>query len=148
MTTQLRRSTRHGVMHDAGAFRAAEAYVRPTPVTTHGDVDSFGFDLRNCEFKLDLVASGSTKEDAPTEIFLPEYHFPRDHVEVHTSGGKWEIRPEDANGEAVQILKWWHAEGEQSIRIKGPKRRLGLSMGKEEEEGFLDRCREKGCSVM
>lgn len=148
MTTHLRRSTRHGVIHEAGAFRAAEAYVRPTPVATHGDVTSFGFDLRNCEFKLALVASSSTKEDAPTEIFLPEYHFPKDHVEITASGGKWEIQPEDANGEAVQVLRWWHAAGEQHILVRGPKRRLGLSMGKDEEEGILDRCREQGCSVM
>jgi len=135
-------------MHDAGAFRAAEAYVRPTPVATAGEVVSFGFDLRNCEFKLALVASGPAGEGAPTEMFLPEYHFPRDHIEVGVSGGRWELRAEDANGEAVQVLRWWHAAGEQSIKVKGPKRRLGLAMGKEEEEGLLDRCREKGCLVM
>ena len=37
---------------DVRGLRAAEAFIRPTPVATHGDISSFGFDLRNCTFKL------------------------------------------------------------------------------------------------
>src|ERR1700733_6707726 len=37
-------------------FRAAEAYVRPSPITAVGTILSYGFDLRNCIFTLRLRA--------------------------------------------------------------------------------------------
>jgi len=134
--------------HEPASLRAAEAYVRPTPVATHGDVLSYGFDLRNCEFKLTLHAYSSTPEDACTEVFLPEYHFPKEHINVQVSGGKWTVSRETVESGTMQVLRWWHAEGEQSLRVKGVTRRQGLRLGTEEDESYLDQCRHKGCAVM
>ncbi|KAF2838623.1 glycoside hydrolase family 5 protein [Patellaria atrata CBS 101060] len=133
---------------DQVGFRAAEAYVRPTPIATHGDVVSYGFDLRNCTFTLSLSAQSSTKEEAPTEVFLPEYHFPQGATTVEVSGGKWKIST-DEEGEAVQQrLRWWHAEGSQSITIKGVKRKQGSLLPADEEEGYLEQCQQRTCTVM
>ncbi len=133
------------------SFRAAEAYVRPTPVATHGDIVSYGFDLRNCEFKFALNAPSSTSEDAPTEIFLPEYHFPPENVIVDVSGGKWTIGMEQVGGVSVQIMKWWHAEGDQTLSVRGMTTRQDVSLGTLEGESYADRlwqCREDGCLLM
>ena len=136
---------------DVPGFRAAEAYVRPTPITTHGDVTSHGFDLRNCTFTIVLSAPSSTAEDAPTEIFLPEFHFPQNDTKVEVSGGKWSISVDDADGGTQQRLRWWHAEGEQRMTIQGVKRRQNMKMGKEEEEaGYVEQCKNavKSCTIM
>ena len=130
-------------------FRAAEAYVRPSPIATAGDVKSHGFDLRNCVFTLSVWAPKPTQDQAPTEIFLPEFHFPRDNVDVKVSGGKWTISVDDADGGLMQKLRWWHGEGEQTMKIKGVMRRQGMAMGKEEEEeGYLDQCLKSRCTLM
>ncbi|KAI9758534.1 MAG: hypothetical protein M4579_003026 [Chaenotheca gracillima] len=128
-------------------YRAAEAYVRPSPLATVGNVESSGFDLRNCIFTLSISASSSTPEDLPTEIFLPAYHFPSDNVKVEVSGGKWEISTEDEEMGAIQKLKWWHGEGPQNMTVWGVKRRQGIALGKEEEEGYLEQCQSK-CLIM
>ena len=133
---------------DAPGFRAAEAYVRPTPIATHGDVLSYGFDLRNCTFTLTINANSSTEEDAPTVIFLPEYHFTSTGTDVETTGGKWSISVDDVYGGTMQTLKWWHQEGEQKLTARGVKRRQGLAMGKEEEDSYLQQCRQRACIVM
>ncbi|KAI9676884.1 MAG: hypothetical protein M1817_006723 [Caeruleum heppii] len=132
-------------------FRAAEAYVRPTPIATVGRVRSYGFDLRNCTFNLALDAPDAAREEAPTEIFLPEFHFPRENTHVEVSGGKWTISVEGEDGGhagLIQKLRWWHGAGEQQMRIKGMMRRQGVALGKEEEEGYLEQCRQSRCSVM
>lgn len=141
--------------NDTPGYRAAEAFVRPTPVHTHGDVLDYGFDLRNCVFTLQLRARDAAPQDAPTEVFLPGFHFPRDRVEVETSGGKWTISLEDqGEGRAKglqQVLRWWHQGGEQKLEVKGVKRRVGMAMGKEEEEpGYLEQYMQMGknCTVM
>ena len=127
-------------------YRAAEAYVRPTPIFTHGDIKSYGFDLRNCTFTLNLTASSSTTENAPTEIFLPEYHFPSDGTSVEVSGGKWTISADDGDKGIAQRLRWWHAEGDQTVSIKGVKRRDGAILGADEGEGYLAQL--GNCSLM
>lgn len=155
-------------------YRAAEAYVRPCPTHVAGDVVSYGFDLRRCEFTLKLTraaGSGPAPDAHPTVVFLPEFHFPRDHrVDVDVSSGKWEIAAgedpgplaavllgeRDGEGGAVggfassssssdattptavdgagtaaaadgdppvQRLRWWHGEGEQTLRVGGLIRR-------------------------
>jgi hypothetical protein len=129
-------------------FRAAEAYVRPSPFASVGKVISYGFDLRNCIFTLKLKADKVAAEDSPTEIFLPEFHFPKDVCDVVVSGGKWTINTDDADGGMIQRLRWWHAEGEQTIKVTGVQRRQNMSLGKEEEEGYLDQCQQSRCSVM
>src|SRR5262249_54733164 len=99
---------------DKVGYRAAEAYVRPAPMATHGNVLSYGFDLRNCVFNLSLNAPTSTREDAPTEVYLPDFHFPQSGTTVDVTGGKWTISTEEAGEATFQVLRWWHAEGEQS----------------------------------
>lgn len=140
------------ISSEAPGFRAAEAYVRPTPIATHGDVLSFGFDLRNCVFTFTLKAPSQAPQDAPTEVFLPEFHFPQGNTEVQTSGGKWTISidDQDEHGGLQQCFRWWHGAGEQKLTIKGVKRRQGMAMGKEEEEGYLEQCRQTAgkCAVM
>lgn len=133
-------------------MRAAEAYVRPTPVATHGKMKSHGFDLKNCVFTLEITASSPASEDLPSEIFLPEYHFPPGKTEIEvTAAGKWSISVDEAGGGLQQTLKWWHGSGEQTLTAKGAKRRIGTSIGKEdEEEGYLAQYIQMGksCTVM
>jgi hypothetical protein len=124
-------------------FRAAEAFVRPWPNAVHGSVTSFGFDLKNCTFTLALNATSPTSETVPTEIFLPEWHFPATSTAVEVSGGKWAISVESE----VQKLKWWHAEGDQTITVKGLMRKLGTPMTNEGEEGYLEQCQSQGWNV-
>lgn len=133
---------------DVRGLRAAEAFVRPTPVATHGDVSSYGFDLRNCVFKLALSAPTSTKEEAPTTVFLPEFHFPQGQTNVEVSGGKWTISVEEDNGTVQQILRWWHAEGDQNMTVKGVVRKQGAGLSTEEDEGYLQQCQRNACVVM
>lgn len=92
-------------------------------------------------------------EDAPTEIFLPEFHFPREHTVVEVSGGKWSITiDEDDRGmELIQRLRWWHGIDEQKITIKGLKRKMGQGLGsQEEEEGYIAQCQQTAskCTLM
>lgn len=133
---------------DVRGLRAAEAFVRPTPVATHGDVTGFGFDLRGCTFKLSLVAPSSTREDGPTIIYLPEFHFPSGQTSVEASGGKWTISTDETNGAVRQMLRWWHAEGDQTMTVKGVVRKQDGALGTEEDEGYLQQCQRAACMVM
>jgi hypothetical protein len=138
-------------------YRAAEAYIRPSPVVTAGKLLQSGFDLRNCVFTFKLVAETPTAEDKPTEVLLPEFHFPKDKCTVEVSGGKWSIGHFDEDGGLAQKLKWWHGEGEQMITVMGVKTNLQNALpagGGEEEIGYLDQCQQTTwtygykCSVM
>ncbi|KAL8751829.1 MAG: hypothetical protein Q9184_005935 [Pyrenodesmia sp. 2 TL-2023] len=130
-------------------YRAAEAYVRPSPIATVGNVSSYGFDLRNCTFTLALECNKAATEDAPTEVFLPEFHFPPDGTAVEVSSGKWTVSVDDADGGMIQRLRWWHDQGKQSVTVKGAKRRQGTSLGDEDEApGYLEQCRQSGCELM
>lgn len=108
-----------------------------------------GFDLRNCVFELNLEADKATAEDKPTEVFLPEFHFPKDRCVIEVSGGKWSISTDEEDGGLIQKLRWWHQEGEQFIKVKGipPSENI---IGREEEDGYLDQCAQQGsnCSIM
>nr|POE48762.1 putative glycosyl hydrolase [Quercus suber] len=132
-------------------FRAAEAYVRPTPIATHGSIISFGFDLKTCSFTLALNATSATPQDAPTEIFLPDFHFPVGQTSVEVTGGKWTIQVDEMVESAPQqIMRWWHGEGEQKIVVKGIRRKRGTLAIREEEEGYLDAYWQMGknCTIM
>ncbi|GAB7365833.1 hypothetical protein MBLNU230_g7165t1 [Neophaeotheca triangularis] len=136
-------------------YRAAEAYVRPTPIATAGDILDYGFNLRNCVFTLQLSCKNPAPADAPTEIFLPGFHFPADKLSVTTSGGKWSLSADEGEGEAKglqQVLKWWHPAGQElKLEVSGVKRRVGMVMGREEEEpGYLQQYVQMGksCAVM
>jgi hypothetical protein len=133
---------------NAPGFRAAEAYVRPAPIETVGKIINYGFDLRNCIFTLRLQAPKAGSEDQPTEIFLPEFHFPKDKCEVEVSSGKWTISTDDEDGGLIQKLRWWHVEGEHSIQVTGVRRSQNTMLGREDEEGYLDQCQPSKCNVM
>jgi hypothetical protein len=135
----------------APGFRAAEAYVRPSPIVTHGSVQSYGFDLKNCTFTFALTATTSTPQDNPTVVFLPSFHFPQQQTHVEVTGGKWQIEVvEEMEGGEYQVFKWWHGEGEQKVEIKGVKRKGGAAVGREQEEGYLEAYWQMGrnCTVM
>jgi hypothetical protein len=139
---------------NAPGYRAAEAYVRPTPTVVYGDVLSTGFDLRQCTYLLKVNAPKAAPDNAPTIVFLPEYHFPKDQCEVAVSSGKWELSIDDDEGTTLQMLKWWHAEGEQSIKVSGQVRKHNVVAGTEEDAGYLEQCQQgygynfSSCSVM
>ncbi|KAL8735624.1 MAG: hypothetical protein Q9166_000793 [cf. Caloplaca sp. 2 TL-2023] len=145
--SSLRRWNTPAELSSNPGYRAAEAYVRPSPIATVGNVVSYGFDLRNCTFTLALECKEAATEEAPTEVFLPEYHFPRDNIGVAVSSGRWTIVIDDAG--MIQRLRWQHEKGKQSITVNGVKRRQGTSLGqKEEASGYLEQCRQSGCVVM
>lgn len=129
-------------------MRAAEAYVRPTPIFTHGKLLTHGFDLANCVFTLTLTAEASTPGDVPTEIFLPDYHFPTGKTHIQVSGGKWSISTDENEGGLQQKLKWWHAAGDQKLTATGVKRKQGAPVGSQDEDDYLEVCKEKSCVVM
>lgn len=54
-------------------YRAAEAFVRPTPVAVAAKIISYGFDLRRCNFHLKVSAVKPTEEDTPTVVYLPNF---------------------------------------------------------------------------
>ena len=129
-------------------FRAAEAYIRPSPIATNGKILKYGFDLRNCTFTMSLDASQPVAEAHPTEIFLPEFHFGQGATNVEVSGGKWTIDVDEVDGGTMQVLRWWNAGGEQNITVKGVGRRQGMESGDDEEIGYLEQYRRSLCSVM
>ncbi|KAL8912239.1 MAG: hypothetical protein Q9171_002694 [Xanthocarpia ochracea] len=145
----LRRSNTPAEISSNPGYRAAEAYVRPSPIATVGNVVSYGFDLRNCTFTLALECKDAATEEVSTEVFLPAYHFPNDDIVVEVSSGIWNISIDDADGSMVQVLRWQHDEGKQSMTVKGVKRRQGASVGREEEApGYLQSCWQSGCVIM
>jgi len=48
----------------------------------------------------------------------------------------------------IQKLRWWHAEGNHTLKVTGVQRRQNMALGKEEEEGYLDQCQQSKCSLM
>ena len=102
--------------------RAANAFIRPAPVYTAGTIVKYGFDLARVSFELVLDAAASTVENAPTEVFVPPLHFPKDQMDVTVSGGKWEY------DEPSRVLRWWHNKGQQRMKIVGVKP-LGADTG-------------------
>lgn len=141
-------------LSNAPGYRAAEAFVRPSPAAVVGSIASYVFDLRRCEFKLDIRASnlpssssssdddegGDSGGSPPTVVFLPDYHFPKDACTIEVSSGKWEISTDDSEGALVQRLRWWHAEGEQSLKVTGVLRTHNVAEyghgGGEEDPGY------------
>ncbi|EEY17535.1 Protein tyrosine kinase [Verticillium alfalfae VaMs.102] len=106
-------------------------------------------------YKLRIRSDFPPSDDAPTIVFVPEHHFPKDNCQVTVSSGKWELS-EDADAEEpsapqLQRLKWWHGDGEQTLRLNGLVRRHNLpNEGTDEEQGYLDQCRQQygTCSLI
>ncbi|KAJ5197954.1 glycosyl hydrolase [Penicillium cinerascens] len=130
-------------------YRAAEAYIRPSPIYVSGSLRSHVFDLRNCTFTMKLTAKTATSTDAPTEIYLPDFHFPETNTVVAVSGGKWELDYQEIQSIKVQRLRWWHAEGEQDIKIEGIKRHPGeFANPSGDDVTYLEQCQQGQCMIM
>ncbi|KAL2262229.1 hypothetical protein VTK26DRAFT_2065 [Humicola hyalothermophila] len=143
-------TTRQPELTASPGYRAAEAYVRPTPIAVAGDITSYGFDLRQCLFTLKIKAPKVADPGAPTVVFLPEYHFPKDDCSVEVSSGKWEISSDEEETVLLQRLRWWHGEGEQTLRVSGVVRKHNVDEGAE-EAGYYEQCNQGAwgnCSVM
>lgn len=141
------RSTKDPELTNSPGLRAAEAFIRPTPIFVHGDLVSYGFDMRNCTFAMTVKAKKQADDSAPTVVFLPDYHFPKDHCEIAVSSGKWEISSDESEGVLLQRLRWWHPEGEQTIQVNGMVRKHNEPVGTDEDAGYLEQC-QNNCSVM
>ena len=140
---------------NAPGLRAAEAFVRPAPIGINGTMTNYGFDLKNCEFHLEIRGTAPRDDEQPTTVFLPEYHFPKEQCTVEVSGGKWEISTDDDERAWVQKIRWWHGDGKQTMRVKGLVRpHNSLAAGSAEEAGYLEQCQQsygigvEKCSVM
>ncbi|KAM4057899.1 Glucosylceramidase [Hirsutella rhossiliensis] len=127
---------------NAPGYRAAEAFIRPTPTVVAGDVITSGFDLRRCTYSLKVKAPKAATDEVPTIVFLPEFHFPKDQCEVTVSSGKWEISSDEDEGPWLQRLRWWHAAGEQSLTVRGTVRQHNALQGSAEEAGYLEQCQQ------
>lgn len=140
----------HPELSNNPGLRSAEAFIRPSPIATHGDVLEYGFSLKNATFTLHLNAPSATPEDAPTEIFLPDFHFPADRLSVEVTGGKWRLEVEEVNGQGMQWLRWWHGEGEQSMTVKGVVKKAGSTTNQGDEPGYFETMRKVAneCRIM
>ncbi|CEL07427.1 Putative Glycosyl hydrolase [Aspergillus calidoustus] len=131
---------------DKLGYRAAEAFIRPSPIYTNGLISDHVFDLKNCTFTMSLIGNPA---DVPTEIYLPDFHFPDTATRVATTAGKWSIDYVEFKHARFQRLQWWHPEGEQGIKIEGKKRKGGaLAAPSAEDVSYLEQCQKGGCTVM
>ncbi|KAI0127639.1 glycoside hydrolase family 5 protein [Xylariales sp. AK1849] len=121
-------------------YRAAEAFVRPAPIAVNGSMLKYGFDLKNCEFHLEINGTTAPSDDKPTTVFLPDYHFPKEQCTVEVSGGKWEISTDDEDRTWIQKIRWWHGADKQTMRITGLIRPHNTLQGSAEEAGYLEQC--------
>lgn len=130
-------------------FRAAEAWTRPSPIVTNGKISKFVFDLSECTFTMSLAAKARSEPDAPTEIYLPDFHFPTTRTLVSVSDGNWAIDHDEINGVKLQRLQWWHPEGDHDIKIQGVKRKIGeLTETSGDDVSYLEQCQRNGCVIM
>lgn len=97
---------------------------------------------------MSLVGNKGTT-DTPTEIFLPDFHFPETDTEVSVSSGDWSIDYVEVKHVRVQRLQWWHSEGNQDVKIQGLKRKGGaLAAPSAEDLSYLEQCQKGECTVM
>lgn len=147
VTEQTTNVSSEGNSPPLDSARAARAFIRPAPLSAHGSIVSYGFDLQHRRFSLDVLASRSAPAHAPTEVFLPELHFPDDAFDVTVSAGRFEIAREPITSRGQrQMLRWWNDDGQQRCVVEVRK---AAGVGEEEEdEGWWNRCREGLCRSM
>jgi hypothetical protein len=99
---------------------------------------------------MSLAGNKATAEQGtPTEIYLPDFHFPETNTDVSVSSGEWSIDYVEFQSARLQRLQWWHSEGDQDIKIQGVKRKGGaLAAPSAEDLSYLEQCRKGGCVVM
>lgn len=79
--------------------RALRAIIRPYPEAVAGNPQNLSFDMKKHVFKFSFKQNPAIL--APTEIFVPRYHY-HDDYRVSVSDGKWEKDIEH------QKLLYWH----------------------------------------
>ncbi|KAM7185161.1 glycoside hydrolase [Naviculisporaceae sp. PSN 640] len=144
-------SAREPELTASPGHRAAEAYVRPAPVTTAGLIKTYNFDLKQCQFTMTVIADKVAETDAPTVVFLPDYHFPKDSCIVEVSSGKWEISSDEEETALLQRLRWWHGEGEQTLRVTGTVKTHNTGVNGAEDDGYYEQCNQgtwANCTLM
>ncbi|KAK9478127.1 glycoside hydrolase superfamily [Lipomyces japonicus] len=98
---------------DTVGARAVEAFARAFPLVTVGIPQSYSFDIKTATFKLELYGDGGSDDSLPTEIFVPDFHYPNGDVQIAITSGRWEL------DRSRQVLYWWHEPGKQQIEIVG-----------------------------
>jgi Glycoside hydrolase family 5 C-terminal domain len=138
--TNLGFSFPHNPSLHAGS-RALEAFVRPAAIVVAGIPRSSGFNLRTCTFSLHMTPfEESPPEDAPTEIFIPEYFSNGFALDVNVSSGRWTLH------RSAQVLQWWHCgKGEQSLHVSSEYKLKGIVLG---SESWQDCWAEGNCKIM
>jgi hypothetical protein len=95
------------------------------------------------------MAKAGTAQDAPTEVYLPEFHFPAPQTVVTVSAGEWIIDYDEINAVKLQRLRWWHPEGDHEVEIQGVKRKPGdLDYGTSDDISYLEQCQRGECLMM
>ncbi|KAK9243511.1 glycoside hydrolase superfamily [Lipomyces tetrasporus] len=117
---------------DTIGSRAVEAFCRPFPLVTVGVPQEYGFDINNAVFTMEIYAEEEVASKlVPSEIHVPDFHYPNGDLQVEVSSGRWELdRPN-------QILRWWHDGGKQTIQIIGIR---GGQRMKKESNPYIDFC--------
>lgn len=125
------------------AVKAARAGGAESNVRTLVDVD--------LELVEDAAEDGDGLPLIPTVIWLPEYHFPADKIEVSVSAGRWEIAWDTEETALLQRLRWWHPVGaEHTLVVSGQVRAHNYVEGVTREDGYYDQLGNwlSGCSIM
>lgn len=92
--------------------RAEQAIARPFPHAISGSLTSYNFAMKSGVFTLEIIGKSCLQdEDFGTEIFVPEFNFPGTEFDVEISSGGWDF------DDGTRMLTWWHAEGEQTLKI-------------------------------
>jgi hypothetical protein len=114
--------------------RALEAFVRPSPIVVAGTPRSYGFNMKSCTFSMTMVPfEADPPEDAPTEIFIPDYFFQDCEPEITVSSGRCEMNRRG------QVLRWWHSgDGVQNIKVWSAYTQEGVVGTVEGDEGWYD----------
>ena len=91
--------------------RALKAALRPYPYKIAGEPIEYFFDMEAKEFYLKFKADNSIP--APTEIFIPEFHFGKGFEVLHSPGELAFDRDNDL------LLFYAESEGEQIVVVRG-----------------------------
>ncbi len=103
-----------GDLDDGG--RALEAVIRPYPRAIAGEPLRASFDMQRRYFMLEF--RHNPKVDTPTELYIPNFHYPEGYV-VEVSDGYYEMHPK------TQTLLYHHGSRQAVHKIEVWDRQLG-----------------------
>jgi glycosyl hydrolase family 5 len=100
-------------------YRAGEAHIRPWPIAVCGKVLSFEFDMAKQKFSLEIEGDSvdETAEPNCSEIYIPEFYYPKAEMEVDVSSGRYDL----CLDKDMRKLQWFHEGGKQYITINRAK---------------------------